>query len=237
MNEVEGVNSQIIASVVDVNMINSGYAPSHSFGVLETVFAETMGMAMHNAVARQHGAGTISSASVAAVCARLISVPYPAPPPLPPLPPPSVHPLGPWPATPAEMVADASGEASEAVELLQMEAAQAEDPMAAALAVAGLKQIAEAAAPIPPPHVDPVAAAPVAAAPVAAAPAAAAPAAAAPAAAAPAAAAPVAAAPVAAAPVAAPPPPPPALEPDVEARRPTPRERAAARARNPQRRP
>ncbi|WP_271000102.1 RebB family R body protein, partial [Listeria seeligeri] len=61
--------------------------PAQSFSMLDMVMLETLGTAMHNAVARQQGAGMVSNAAVTAACAKMINAPWPVPPP-PPLPPP-----------------------------------------------------------------------------------------------------------------------------------------------------
>jgi hypothetical protein len=69
--------------------------------MLDMVMLETLGTAMHNAVARQQGAGMVSNAAVTATCAKMINAPGRCRRPLgtPPPPPPQVIPLpGPVPA-------------------------------------------------------------------------------------------------------------------------------------------
>ena len=92
--------------------------------MLDAVMVETLGMAMHNAVSRQQGAGMISSAAVTAACARMLSMPFPMPPPPPPPPPPVVQPLpGPPPdAAPMAVVAAALAEGESAIETLKVQA-------------------------------------------------------------------------------------------------------------------
>lgn len=90
------VNSQIVDAVSSIVTLTTGQSPSQAFGMLDAVLLETLGMAMHNAVNRQQSAGMVSSAALTAACAKMLAVPFPAPPappkPLPPVPP-EVHPL------------------------------------------------------------------------------------------------------------------------------------------------
>jgi hypothetical protein len=127
-NDVGSVNSQVLDSTTGVVTLLSGQAPSQAFGLLDAVMAETLGMAMHNAVSRQQGASVIGSAAVTAACAKMLSVPYPAPPPPPPPPPPpSVHPLpGPPPdVSPTGAIMTAYSQAETAIETLKIQAASA----------------------------------------------------------------------------------------------------------------
>lgn len=124
-NELGTVNSQIVDSMTGVVTLLSGQAPSQSFGLLDAVMAETLGMAMHNAVSRQQGASVIGSAAVTAACAKMLTVPFPIlPPPLPPAPPPVVIPLpGPPPdLSPGALVAAAFTEAETAIDILKTQA-------------------------------------------------------------------------------------------------------------------
>jgi Killing trait len=129
MNDQGSVNSQIVDSVSDVTTLASGLAPTQAFGMLDTVMTETLGMAMYNAVSRQQGASMIGSAATTAVCAKMLSTPFPfeIPPPRPPVPPSphggGVKPLRPVnPPSPSDIVADAAAAADEAVDLLWQEA-------------------------------------------------------------------------------------------------------------------
>ena len=102
MSSDNTVNSQIVDSVSAAATLLVGQAPAQAFGMLDMVMLETLGTAMHNAVARQQGAGMVSSAAVTAACAKMINAPWPVPPPPPapaPPPPPNVIPRpGPVPA-------------------------------------------------------------------------------------------------------------------------------------------
>ncbi|WP_211904951.1 RebB family R body protein, partial [Xanthomonas maliensis] len=108
------VNSQIVDAVSSVVTLTTGQAPAHALGMLDAVMLETLGMAMHNAVNRQQGAGMINAAAITAACAKMISAPFPATPPPPPAPPgptPTVAPLPgppPAPAPPAALIAAAA---------------------------------------------------------------------------------------------------------------------------------
>jgi len=154
MTDQGTVNHQIVDSVADVVTLNSGHAPAHAFGMLDTVMTDTLGMTMYNAVSRQQGASMIGSAAVTAACARMVSVPFPvvvAPPPEPP-PPPAVDPLPPPPPDPmpsSAIIAAATAQAEAAIATLKFEADQASaDAEEVSLSLA---QIAEDAVPPPPP--------------------------------------------------------------------------------------
>jgi len=102
MSSENTVNSQIVDSVSAASTLLVAQGPAQSFSMLDMVMLETLGTAMHNAVARQQGAGMVSNAAVTATCAKMINAPWPVPPPAPeppPPPPPQVIPLpGPVPA-------------------------------------------------------------------------------------------------------------------------------------------
>jgi hypothetical protein len=74
------VNSQITDSVTQVMTHVVGHAPSETKGMLDTLMAETIGMAMYNAVTNQHNAQMASNASVIAACARMLKSPTAMPP-------------------------------------------------------------------------------------------------------------------------------------------------------------
>lgn len=76
-------NSQIVDATTLVDTLVAGLTPGASFALLDAVMAETVGLAMQNAVTRQQSAGMISTAAVSAVCARIAGA---ARPPLPPQP-------------------------------------------------------------------------------------------------------------------------------------------------------
>src|SRR4051794_11118315 len=89
MADEDFVNSQIKESVNYANYNVLGNAPSQSNSMLDALMAETIGMAMYNAVNTQHNSQMISSAAVTAACAKMLKVqavpwiPAPAPPPVP----------------------------------------------------------------------------------------------------------------------------------------------------------
>lgn len=131
MSDQGNVNSQIVDSVADVVGITSGLAPAQAFGMLDTVMTETLGMAMYNAISRQQGGSMIGSAAATAVCAKMLTAPFPfeipAPPPSPPpcpdpaggvTPLPPVRPPGP-PPPPAWVIHDATRAAEAAIDTLR----------------------------------------------------------------------------------------------------------------------
>jgi hypothetical protein len=75
------VNSQITDSVTQVDTTILGNAPAQSTGMLDAVMAESIGMAMYNAVTTQHNSQMVASAAVAAACARMLKSPGALPPP------------------------------------------------------------------------------------------------------------------------------------------------------------
>lgn len=100
MSDEGTVNNQIMDATTGIIALLTGQAPSQSFGMLDAVMVETLGMAMHNAVHRQQNASMVNSAAVTAACAKMLAVPFPAPPPPPtPAPPPpgSPPPVAPLP--------------------------------------------------------------------------------------------------------------------------------------------
>jgi len=74
MAEENLVNTQIRDSVQFANHTVTGHAASQSASMLDTLMAETIGMAMYNAVNTQHNAQMVSSAAVAASCAKMLKV-------------------------------------------------------------------------------------------------------------------------------------------------------------------
>jgi hypothetical protein len=69
------VNSQIIDSINSTTAHTVGHSSAESQGLLDTLMAETIGMAMYNAVTSQHNAQMVSTASVTAACARMLKIP------------------------------------------------------------------------------------------------------------------------------------------------------------------
>jgi len=72
------VNSQVTDSVSALAAMTAGQAPVSSASMLSLVAAETAALGLYNAVARQQADATISSASVAALCARMLGSSGPA---------------------------------------------------------------------------------------------------------------------------------------------------------------
>jgi len=110
MSDNSTVNSQITDSISQVVTLLTGQAPSQSFGMMDAVMLETLGMAMHNAVTRQQYAHMTSTAAVTAACAKMLQAPFPIAPPPPPAPPPAVHPLAHPPDAPAQPAPGAAHE-------------------------------------------------------------------------------------------------------------------------------
>lgn len=75
MSSENTVNSQIVDSVSAASTLLVAQGPAQSFSMLDMVMLETLGTAMHNAVARQQGAGMVSNAAVTATCAKMINAP------------------------------------------------------------------------------------------------------------------------------------------------------------------
>ncbi|MGD3727160.1 RebB family R body protein [Xanthomonas citri pv. citri] len=73
MIDDSSVNSQIVDAVSSIVTLTTGQAPAQALGMLDAVMLETLGMAMHNAVNRQQGAGMINAAAITAACAKMIS--------------------------------------------------------------------------------------------------------------------------------------------------------------------
>ncbi|MEM7244841.1 MAG: RebB family R body protein [Acidobacteriota bacterium] len=66
------VNDQITDSVILAQVLSSGTAAAQSMGMLDAVMAETLGMAMHNAVNAQQNMQMVSSAAVTATCSHML---------------------------------------------------------------------------------------------------------------------------------------------------------------------
>ncbi|MGK6356850.1 RebB family R body protein [Sphingomonas sp. DT-207] len=71
------LNSQIVDAVAAVNAILAGQAPADSMAMLGLVGAQTIGLGMHNAVARQQAEAAINASATAALCARMIGTGVP----------------------------------------------------------------------------------------------------------------------------------------------------------------
>ncbi|CEE65801.1 Translation initiation factor IF-2 (modular protein) [Xanthomonas citri pv. citri] len=159
MIDDSSVNSQIVDAVSSIVTLTTGQAPAQALGMINAVMLETLGMAMHNAVNRQQGAGMINAAAITAACAKMISAPFPVPPPPPPAPPgppPTVAPLpGPpaVPPPPAALIAAAAAEAKVAVDVLKTQAQGASAD--AATATADLMEVHALSVPPPLPATAP----------------------------------------------------------------------------------
>lgn len=163
MIDDSSVNSQIVDAVSSIVTLTTGQAPAQALGMLDAVMLETLGMAMHNAVNRQQGAGMINAAAITAACAKMISAPFPVPPPPPPAPPgppPTVAPLPGPPAVPpppaaliAAAAAEAEAEAKVAVDVLKTQAQGASAD--AATATADLMEVHALSVPPPLPATAP----------------------------------------------------------------------------------
>jgi hypothetical protein len=69
------VNDQITDSFTQTMTHVVGNSPSETKSMLDTLMAETIGMAMYNAVTNQHNAQMVSNATVIAACARMLKAP------------------------------------------------------------------------------------------------------------------------------------------------------------------
>src|SRR5689334_16927728 len=79
MLEPGTVNDQITDSVTQVDTAVVGNAPAQTTSMLDAVMAESIGMAMYNAVTTQHNSQMVASAAVAAACARMLKSPVALP--------------------------------------------------------------------------------------------------------------------------------------------------------------
>jgi hypothetical protein len=123
------VNSQVIDAIAAINTLTEGLGPSTSAAMLGVMGADSIALAMLNAVARQQADATIASAALASVCARLAGTTLPEG----------------AAASPAQFVAGAEAQAQAAIMLLKSQAEQ--DGDAGKAAKAALERVAAAAAP------------------------------------------------------------------------------------------
>jgi hypothetical protein len=124
------LNDQVLDAISALETLNVGGAPATSAAMLSLMAADSVALAMLNAVSRQQADGTIASASIAAVCARLAGTSLPE---------------GTAAATAAQFVAAAEAEAQGAILLLRGQAERDGDEARAAQAA--LQRIAATAAP------------------------------------------------------------------------------------------
>jgi Killing trait len=125
------INSQVTDAIAALNTLTEGLGPSTSAAMLGVMGADSIALAMLNAVARQQADATIGSAALAAVCARLAGTRLP-------------EGAGAA-ASPAQFVAGAEAQAQAAILLLKSQAEQ--DGDAGEAAKAALERVAAAAAP------------------------------------------------------------------------------------------
>jgi hypothetical protein len=80
MSDPKGTDTnQIFDLASGLDTLALGVSPSESFAVLGAVMAQTLGMAMFNAVSAQQNASIIRSAAVTMACTGLMSLPVAAP--------------------------------------------------------------------------------------------------------------------------------------------------------------
>jgi Killing trait len=80
MSDPKGTEpNQIFDLAAGLDTLALGVSPSESFAVLGAVMAQTLGMAMFNAVSAQQNASTIRSAAITMACTGLMSLPAAAP--------------------------------------------------------------------------------------------------------------------------------------------------------------
>ncbi|WP_216825044.1 RebB family R body protein [Agarilytica rhodophyticola] len=72
MNETESKGTESESTPEEINPFSS-----QATGLVETTFAETLGLAMHNAVTNQQNSQMTASASITNACARLLQSPTP----------------------------------------------------------------------------------------------------------------------------------------------------------------
>jgi hypothetical protein len=127
------VNSQVTDAIAALNTLTEGRAPSTSAAMLGVMGADSIALAMLNAVARQQADATIGSAALAAVCARLAGTCQPD--------------AAAGAASPGQFVAGAEAQAQAGIMLLKSQAAR--DDEAGERARSALTRVAAAAAPRP----------------------------------------------------------------------------------------
>lgn len=155
------VNDQVTDAVTQSCVGVVGISSSQGMAMLDAVMAETLGMAMHNAVGSQRGMQMLSAAAVTATCARILGVvQIPPPKVVPPAPlPPAPVPPAPPPDTSGEIAQDAQqvkaalGKLIQDAEKAATSVSDAEKALddAEAQAKAGLASIESAVTPPPPP--------------------------------------------------------------------------------------
>ena len=81
MSNPANVNDVITDSVSQGSTLLTGFAAPQGMAMLDIVSAETMGMAMHNAIAAQQNAQLTTNASITSACAKMLAMepPVPAP--------------------------------------------------------------------------------------------------------------------------------------------------------------
>lgn len=125
------INSQVTDAIAAIDTLTEGLGPSTAAAMLGVMGADSIALAMLNAVARQQADATIASAALAAVCARMAGTALPED--------------GPAAASPGQFVPNAEAQAQYAIILLKTQAALDGEPGEAAKAA--LARVAAAAAP------------------------------------------------------------------------------------------
>jgi hypothetical protein len=123
------INSQVTDAIAALNTLSAGLGPSTSAAMLGVMGADSIALAMLNAVARQQADATIGSAALASVCARLAGTRVPD--------------ASAVDGSPSQFVAGAEAQAHAAIILLKSQA----EADGGDVAQAALARIAAAAAP------------------------------------------------------------------------------------------
>lgn len=71
----ENSTDNIFDVAADLDALALGVSPSQSLAMLGAVMAQTLGMAMYNAVSAQHNAITVRGAAITMACAGILSLP------------------------------------------------------------------------------------------------------------------------------------------------------------------
>lgn len=68
------VNSQVVDATTQVGTGVLGHAAALSLALVEDAMADSLGLAMQNAVSAQHNGQVVATASVAATCALILTL-------------------------------------------------------------------------------------------------------------------------------------------------------------------
>lgn len=75
MDNSSSVNDQVTDAISQLNTLLISSSAPQSLALLDVAGAESMGMAMHNAVSNQHNAQISSGAAITSVCAKMLQIP------------------------------------------------------------------------------------------------------------------------------------------------------------------